>query len=179
MLDNLFWTETMTMEPVPLPTFKTAMSEWPSGVSITTCWHEERRPLGATLSSVTSLSLDPPMVLACFDRRSETLKSLAAGRSEFLIHVLGQGQEPVAQVFAGKADNKFSGISWSPGWRGLPTISGCAMVLGCCVEDIHPGGDHMIVTGLVLNTMVDAQRQPLVYHRRQIRALPDHPETSS
>ncbi len=149
--------ETMTMEPAPLPTFRSAMSEWPSGVTITTCWHEDQRPLGATLSSVTSLSLDPPMVLACFDQRSETLKSLIAG----------------------KADDKFSGIAWSSGRLGLSEIAGCAMVLGCRVEDIHPGGDHMIVTGLVLSTAVDAQRQPLVYHRRQIRALPDHPETSS
>ena len=98
---------------------------------------------------------------------------------EFLIHVLACGQEPVAQVFAGKANDKFSGIGWSPGWRGLPEIAGCAMVLGCRVEDIHPGGDHMIVTGLLLSTRFDAQRQPLVYHRRQMRALPDHPETSS
>jgi flavin reductase (DIM6/NTAB) family NADH-FMN oxidoreductase RutF len=176
MLDQVLWTDVVPFEPVPLPAFKTAMSEWPSGVTITTCWHRDGRPVGATLSSVTSLSLDPPMVLACFDRRSETLKALDAGRSEFLIHVLAHGQEPIAETFAGKADDKFAGIPWSRERLDLPEIGGCAMVLGCQVHDIHPGGDHMIVTGLVLSTWVDTERRPLVYHRRRLRALPDLPE---
>jgi len=179
MLDQVLWTDVVPFEPVPLPAFKSAMSEWPSGVTITTCWRQDRRPLGATLSSVTSLSLDPPMVLACFDRRSETLRALEAGRSGFLIHVLAQGQETIAETFASKAEDKFAGISWSEDRLGLPEINGCAMVLGCQVHDIHPGGDHMIVTGLVLSTWVDSERSPLVYHRRQLHTLHGHLEARS
>ncbi|WP_162294945.1 flavin reductase family protein, partial [Mycobacteroides abscessus] len=66
--------------------FKEAMADFPAAVTIITTWDNEGRPVGATLSAVSSLSASPPMMLACFDRKSKTLECLTQGKP-FLIHV--------------------------------------------------------------------------------------------
>lgn len=157
--------------PVDAGRFTAAMAELPSGVTVATCRDHDGRPLGATMSSVTSLSLDPPMVLACFERRSTTLRRLRRPGASFLLHVLAAGQETVAQTFASRVPDKFDGLAWADGRLGLPEIEGCAAVIACRVQGLLPGGDHVIVTGLVVDTGI-AGRRPLVYHRRRMTAVP-------
>ena len=146
--------------------FKAVMAEMPAAVTVITCFDGTGHPLGATLSAVTSLSLDPPLLLACFDTGSETLAALCPG-APFLVHLLAAGQEEAAGIFAGKGRDKFERAAWSPGLEGLPELPGSAAVLACTVDRRMPGGDHVIVTGLV-----GATRQPggmpLVYHRRRL-----------
>ncbi len=146
------------------------MAEMPSAVTVITGWHLDGTPAGSTLSAVTSLSLEPPMMLACFQRGSRTLSALDIGRG-FLIHVLADGQEQVAKVFAGKGD-KFSNVTWSEGLLGLPELPHCAAVIACESEAHLPGGDHVIVTGAVRAIRHDATRTALLYHRRGFHASP-------
>lgn len=160
------------MPPLDPARFLAAMAELPAGVTVTTCRDEKGTPVGATLSAVTSLSLDPPMVLACFDRGSNTLKAVMEPGTPFLLHILAQGQETVAMAFAGKGGDKFAQVAWAPGRLGLPEIAGCAAILVCRVADIVPGGDHMIVTAHVVESTVDEDPLPLVYHRRRLAAVP-------
>ena len=160
------------MPPLDPARFLAAMAELPAGVTVTTCRDGAGRPVGATLSAVTSLSLDPPMVLACFDRGSNTLKAVIEPGSPFLLHILAHGQEAIAMTFAGKGEEKFRGIPWAPGPLGLPEISGCAATLVCRVADLVPGGDHMIVTAHVVESHVADDPLPLVYHRRRLSPVP-------
>ena len=162
---------------VDRPSFTQAMAELPAGIAVATCLDGAGSPLGATLSSVASLSLDPPMLLACLDRRSNTLRRLAPG-APFLLHVLAEGQETAAMAFAGKAENKFAAVAWARDREGLPRLDGCAVVIDCRVAEVLPGGDHMIVTGLVTAAQVDGARRPLLYHRRRISAVPRQEETT-
>ena len=95
------------MPPLDPVRFLAAMAELPAGVTVTTCRDGLGAPVGATLSAVTSLSLDPPMVLACFDRGSNTLKAVIEPGSPFLLHILAHGQGAIAlalpaQLIAGK-----------------------------------------------------------------------------
>ncbi|MBT5434396.1 MAG: flavin reductase family protein [Alphaproteobacteria bacterium] len=162
-----------TQNPVPvLPEFKDAMAEFPSGVTVATCRNARGEAYGATLSSVTSLSLDPPMVLACFARNSTTLQALYPGVS-FRVHVLAEGQEDVAMAFAGRSSDKFANVDWHKDEAGPPRLKGCTLVLTCRVAHVIPGGDHMIVTGLVDDTQMAHDCRPLVYHRRRMGALPE------
>ncbi|WP_437883325.1 flavin reductase family protein [Pseudomonas sp. LRF_L74] len=160
-----------TAREIDLQVFKEAMADYPATVTVITTWDDDGRPLGATLSAVSSLSASPPMMLACFDRKSKTLEFLKKGKP-FLIHVLGREQEPLAMLFAGKAEDKFGGIAWSKGDLGLPTLAGAACALACEVEDILPGGDHLIVTGNVRHIAHDNQQTPLLYHRRKMFSVP-------
>jgi len=86
--------------------------------------------------------------------------------------VLAQGQEGVAMAFAGRSTDKFAGVDWHKDEAGPPRLNGCALVLTCRVAHVIPGGDHMIVTGLVDDTQMAEDCRPLVYHRRRMGALP-------
>ncbi|MEQ8257628.1 MAG: flavin reductase family protein [Roseovarius sp.] len=150
--------------------FKSAMSDMPAAVTVVTCRDWQGRPVGTTLSAVSSLSLAPPMMLACFDVGSNTLKALLPG-VDFLIHVLAEGQEKVAYGMAGKGTDKFDDIECAAGPGGLLQIAGCAAVIHCSVGQRVPGGDHVIVTGNV-RRVTRAGAVPLVYHRRALFPIP-------
>lgn len=167
-------------ELVPsLTDFTAAMAEIPSAINVITAWNGEGAPAGTTLSSVTSLSAEPPMVLACFDRRSRLLGTLQARGRRFLLHILSEGQEDLARAFASKSADKFDGIDWIEGLSGLPELPACAAVVACEVADLVPGGDHIIVTGLVRELRLGRSCRPLIYHRRRIYPLPQHEEAQT
>ncbi|MEM9498417.1 MAG: flavin reductase family protein [Pseudomonadota bacterium] len=150
--------------------FKAAMSDMPASVNVITCLDWEGRPVGSTLSAVSSLSLSPPMMLACFDVGSNTLKALLPG-ADFLLHIMSEGQEGVAYKMASKDHEKFDDVEWVTGPRELPQITNCAAVIHCTVGQRVPGGDHVIVTGNVRHVMRSGA-VPLVYHRRALFPMP-------
>jgi flavin reductase (DIM6/NTAB) family NADH-FMN oxidoreductase RutF len=152
------------------------MAELPAGVVVVTARDEDGRPVGATVSAVTSLSLEPPLILVCLARSSETCGALRPA-AEFLVHVLREGQEHIAHALARKGSEKFHGVYWSPSRNGLPEIPQCAVTVSCVVEQLLPGGDHLIVVGAVTGVSAGAGT-PLLYHRRRITAAPTgtHPE---
>jgi flavin reductase (DIM6/NTAB) family NADH-FMN oxidoreductase RutF len=156
--------------PFSRTAFLDAMAELPAGVVVVTARHEDGRPLGATVSAVASLSLEPPLVLVCLARASETCGALRAG-AEFLVHVLREGQEHIARALARKGPEKFRDFRWNATRNGLPEIPRCAVTVSCVVEQLLPGGDHLIVVGAVTGISAGAGT-PLLYHRRRITAAP-------
>ena len=150
--------------------FTAAMGNLPGPVTALTTLDPNGEPIGATLSAVTSLSLDPPMVLASLGRTSDTLRGLRVG-VPFALHILRKGQEGVAARLAGKGTDKFYGIEWQPGAYGVPEITGSATILACETEALLPGGDHVIVLGAVRRVELRDDGEPLVYHRRGIHVI--------
>jgi flavin reductase (DIM6/NTAB) family NADH-FMN oxidoreductase RutF len=127
-------------------------------------------PSGATANSVTSLSLDPPMMLACLDRGSRTLASArAAGR--FGVNALAAGQEDLAVRYAAKDPEpaKWDGIGWSES-DGCPRLDDALVWIACELRDLIDGGDHLILTGTVLDAHAREGR-PLIFHRGAYRDL--------
>jgi flavin reductase (DIM6/NTAB) family NADH-FMN oxidoreductase RutF len=151
--------------------FKAAMRNLPGPVTALTTWGPNEEPLGATLSAVTSLSLDPPMILASLAKTSDTLGGLRPG-SSFALHVLCEGQQDVAIRLAGKGSKKFEGVEWQPGINGLPEIAASATILACEVEGLVPGGDHVIVLGSIHEIELRSDEEPLVYHRQRMHTIP-------
>ena len=142
--------------------FKDAMAETCSPVTIVTTLHAGI-PHGTTVSAFSSLSLDPPMIMAALDRRSELLPKLQeSGR--FGVNVLRSDQGDLASTFARKGGNRFRDISWTLD-RGLPRLPGSTVWLGCRVDNVVDGGDHVIVIGAVERGTI-RQAPPLTYHRR-------------
>lgn len=136
-------------------------------------------PAGATASAVCSLSLEPMMMLACLDRGSRTLLAVQ-GADRFVINVLGHHQRLAAEVFATKVDQdeKWSSVEWRE-YGGIPLIDGCPAHVVCALRDVIVAGDHVIITGEVLEVeAVDGE--PLVYHGGLFRTLePENPEPGS
>ena len=145
----------------------------PTGVTVVTAVGQ-RGPSGLTANAVASLSLDPPLMLACLDRDSRTLRAVEqSGR--FGINVLAADQAEVARTFATKLEmhQKWEGIAW--GERdGIPALEGVVAWVACELRDVLAGGDHVIVTGVVLDVTVD-DGDPLVFYQGGYMGLGEAP----
>jgi flavin reductase (DIM6/NTAB) family NADH-FMN oxidoreductase RutF len=145
------------------------MGMLPTGVTVVTALGPNGRS-GATASAVASLSLEPMLMLACLDRGSRTLRSAQeAGR--FGIDVLGAGQEEIARQFSSKLDEprKWDGIEASER-DGVPALAGSILWIACELQDVLMGGDHVILTGAVIDLEARGG-EPLVHHGGAYRAL--------
>jgi flavin reductase (DIM6/NTAB) family NADH-FMN oxidoreductase RutF len=150
--------------------FRDVLAAYATGVTVVTAIGQGG-PSGATANAVTSLSLDPPMMLACLDRESRTLTSVrAAGR--FGVNALAAGQEPLARRFSRKDPEpaKWEGVGWEER-EGCPRLAGGLMWVACELRDLIDGGDHLIATGTVLEAESDPTLQPLLFHRGDYRDL--------
>jgi 3-hydroxy-9,10-secoandrosta-1,3,5(10)-triene-9,17-dione monooxygenase reductase component len=149
--------------------FRLALGAYPTGVTVVTAIGPNG-PSGATANAVTSLSLDPPMMLACLDRGSRTLTSVRA-QGRFGVNALAAGQEELARQFSGKHPEaeKWEGVEWEEHLE-LPRLQGALMWVACELRDLIDGGDHLILTGKVLEaSSVDGR--PLIFHRGDYRDL--------
>jgi flavin reductase (DIM6/NTAB) family NADH-FMN oxidoreductase RutF len=152
---------------VDATSFMDAMARLPAPVSVITSIRSDGRPVGATLSAVSSLSLDPPLFLACFAHRSETLSALRRHK-RYLVHILAAGQDGVARAFASKSPDKFNSLEWAYTEEGLPLLSGCSVVLRCRLFNVMPGGDHAVVAGEVEHVERTSGAVPMIYVNRQM-----------
>jgi len=145
------------------------MGMLPTGVTVVTAGGPEG-PAGATANAVSSLSIEPMLMLACLDRGSRTLLAVQAA-NRFGINVLHAGQEPIARAFATKAPvaDKWQGVEWSE-HDGIPAIGGALAFVACDLRDVIAGGDHVIVTGEV-TALETGEGDPLVFHAGEYRPL--------
>jgi flavin reductase (DIM6/NTAB) family NADH-FMN oxidoreductase RutF len=144
-------------------TFRAVMATVCTPVSVVTAM-AGRRPHGSTVSAFASLSLSPPMVLLCLDLGSDLLRHIRDSGA-FGLNILHDGQAALAASFARKGDDKFDGVRWAL-QAGVPRLDGCSGWLGCTVDRLVDGGDHVVAFGRV----IDAGHQaapPLTYHQRQ------------
>jgi 3-hydroxy-9,10-secoandrosta-1,3,5(10)-triene-9,17-dione monooxygenase reductase component len=155
--------------PVSPDRFRQALSSYPTGVTIVTATGPDG-PAGATANAVTSLSLEPPLMLACLDRGSRTL---AAARASglFGVNALAAGREELARRFMTKdpQPDKWDGVAWSES-HGSPRLDDALMWVACELRDLIDGGDHLILTGAVLDAD-HREGMPLLFHRGAYRDL--------
>jgi flavin reductase (DIM6/NTAB) family NADH-FMN oxidoreductase RutF len=149
--------------------FRAAMAALPTGVTVVSA-SGPGGPAGATANAVSSLSIEPMLMLACLDRGSRTLLAVQAA-NRFGISVLHAGQEPIARAFATKAPipEKWAGVEWSER-DGVPAIDGALVWIACELRDVIAGGDHVIVTGEV-SALETGEGDPLVFHAGAYRPL--------
>lgn len=149
--------------PVAIDPFKNAMRRWASGVSILTT-RREGGILGITVSSFCSLSLNPPLVLACIDRKARSHGLIERHRA-FAINVLKAGQERLSELAAGHAGeqgNWLEGVPHRKAETGAPILTDCLAWLDCSLEASHDGGDHTIFVGRV-EAAGHTEGRPLLY----------------
>jgi flavin reductase (DIM6/NTAB) family NADH-FMN oxidoreductase RutF len=152
--------------------FREVMGHFATGVAVVTAAGPDGFA-GLTTSSVTSLSLDPPLLLVCFDNASRTL-SVVRQSGRYAVNVLRAGQEDLAAVFASKrvAREKFEAVTHRVA-HDVPVLDGALAWLACDVEALHPGGDHTIGVGRVTHMEADPAAEPMVFFRsRYVRVAP-------
>jgi flavin reductase (DIM6/NTAB) family NADH-FMN oxidoreductase RutF len=150
--------------------FREALGRFPTGVTVVTATGP-RGPAGLTTNAFSSLSLDPPLVLVCFERGSRTLP-VVRETGRFAVNVLRAGQEDLARVFASKRvpAEKFASVTHSVD-HGVPVLDGALAWLVCDLQALHPGGDHEIGVGAVTALGHDPDGDPLLFYGGSYRDL--------
>ncbi len=154
--------------------FKSALSSWISGVSVVTT-NSGGRLYGLTVSSFSSLSLEPPLILVCL-HNGNRLPAMIAQAEEFAVSILSRDQEAASNYFARsgrEATEDFTEIEgeWTP--SGQPVIPGALATIVCELQDQLPQGDHMIVVGRVIHATTSEDGEPLLYYKRKYRGVTD------
>lgn len=158
-----------THVPVDPVAFRNCLGLFPTGVCIVTAPGTDG-PVGMTMSSFNSLSLDPPLVLFSIDRRARGLPEWEAAEA-YVIHVLSQEQRALSNRFARPAENKWEGVDYEPGLCGAPILTGAAAVMQCVPHALHDGGDHVLFIARVRDFKVHRDRKPLVFCKGQYSEL--------
>lgn len=148
-------------------TFFAIMGAFPTGVTIVTTLDEEGVPKGLTSNAVCSVSAEPPLMLVCVDKRSNTLPALRATK-KWIVNFLSDGRGDLSNLFASKEPNKFESVSWRPAHNGMPWLHADSLAFAACeTEQEVDAGDHVILIGRVLEGQPPAPgTHPLMYFRR-------------
>jgi len=149
--------------------FRNALGCFPTGVAVVTAarsggLQDERAPMGITVNSFASVSLDPPLVLWCVDRRSDRFETFTTAPG-FTISILDAAHRGVSARLARPRAHRLDGIALLPTELGPPALAEALAVFECGRECVHPGGDHVIIVGRVLRFSHRAAGAPLVFFR--------------
>lgn len=139
-----------------------AMGCFATGVTVVTTM-TDRGPLGMTVSSFASVSLDPPLVLWSPARKSARFSAFEAA-SHFAVHILSEDQRPLAETFAKSGIEAFDDLDYSLGLGDAPLLNGCSTRFECSHSAGHDGGDHLIVVGEVLRILT-CEKPSLLFYR--------------
>jgi 3-hydroxy-9,10-secoandrosta-1,3,5(10)-triene-9,17-dione monooxygenase reductase component len=158
------------MEAVPVTSdaVRRAMACFATGVVVVTA-NGPSGPVGMAVNSFTSVSLDPPLVLFCASRSSNTWPWIKAA-GHFCANVLSAHQEGLARVFAERGD-RYLGVAHHRGVSGAPVLDCIHAHVDCEIAEEHDAGDHIVVIGRVLDVSMDAARSPLLFYRSRYRRL--------
>jgi flavin reductase (DIM6/NTAB) family NADH-FMN oxidoreductase RutF len=148
-------------------TFRSTMGRFATGVAIVTTEHNGSYH-GMTVNSLTSVSLTPPLLLVCLTCGTRTADAVIA-RGAFVVNILSAVQDELSNRFASPREDHFRGLRPVINRHGLPELSALGH-LHCRVEAVHPGGDHEIVVGEVLE-LRDEERLPLIFYRGKYDTL--------
>ena len=142
------------------------MGHFATGVSVVTARDGEGAPLGTTANAISSVSLDPPLLLACLARGSETLAAIRESGT-FAVNVLAAEQRHHSDRFARKGDAVgVHEVDFDDHEHGVPVLPGALATVACEVEAIHPAGDHEIVVGLARHLEHrEPGARPLLFYR--------------
>ena len=148
--------------------FREVISHFASGVTVITVMHEGRA-FGTTASAVTSLSLEPPMLLICMNKESETGRAVAAA-GHFAVNILGADQIGLAKRFARKGGDKFEGVPVSPGRWGEPLFDDAVATLECRIAEQTAVATHHVFMAEVESGAARGGA-PLAYFKGQFGRL--------
>lgn len=145
------------------------LSRFATGVTVVTACDQNGQPLGLTVNSFTSVSLDPPLILWCLGKQAGIFDAISACE-HYAINILASDQEAVSQRFAGPEADRFSGVEFDRGQNNVPLLRDCCAHIECRSRHQYEGGDHIIFVGEV--TRIAALKcDPLVFFEGRYRTL--------
>ncbi|MBS1854861.1 MAG: flavin reductase family protein [Acidobacteria bacterium] len=149
--------------------FRRACGRFATGVTIASVLDAAGAPHGLTVSSFTSVSLEPPLVLVCLGHGVSNIQ-LFREATYFGINVLNEDQQALSDHFARKGHDRFGSIPWEKGASGVPLIPGCLARMECAVHRRVEMGDHDIFVGEMMHCEV-SEGNPLIHFAGAYRKL--------
>lgn len=159
--------------------FRRVMAFLATGVTVVTTALGEKLH-GMTANAVCSVSLEPPLILVCVDRRSHT-HAILAQSGVFAVNILSEEQEELARLFADRGPpqvQSLRGVPYRLGTTGAPILEGCIAYAECRVAATYPGGDHTIFLGHVRELKVVREAPPLLFYRSAYEGLVEKRRTA-
>jgi flavin reductase (DIM6/NTAB) family NADH-FMN oxidoreductase RutF len=158
------------MEPRAL---RAVLGRFATGVAVVTALGRDGAPVGMTVNSFTSVSLDPPLVLYCANRASRLFPAFTEAPA-FAVNILAESQDEVSRRFARQGLDRFGELRHEAGATGAPLLPGSLAVLECATESVVPAGDHALVLGRVTAAAaVPGAGAPLLFYDGAYRRLDD------
>ncbi|MFN7804212.1 MAG: flavin reductase family protein [Planctomycetaceae bacterium] len=145
------------------------MGQFATGVTVVTTGEGAART-GLTVSSFTSLSLDPPLILVAIDNRSTSREDIRRNGS-FAVNILSVDQEEASRKFATPGPKDFSAFAWKTAVTGAPILEGSLAWVDCRLHSVLPGGDHEIFVGEIVAGDTSEQQTPLLYYSGKYRRV--------
>ena len=151
-------------------TFRRVLGHFVTGVTVVTALDGDR-PFGITVNALSSVSLDPPLVMIALDRR-RFLTPIVRAAGRYAVNILSEDQQALSDCFAGApvepGREDFCGAAWQPGETGLPLLDGAIATLECTVVETFSAGEHDLFIGRV-DTLANVTHHPmpLLYYRRR------------
>lgn len=146
------------------------MGHFATGVTVVTTRGGDQLH-GMTANAVTSVSLNPPLVLVCVEKRAAMFEHLHHSKC-FAMNILSAAQQPISNRFAMKGPKEFGDLDWFAGETGCPVFRQSIAYVDCRVVDIATGGDHDIFIGEIIGGgLLNASEQPLLYYSGAYRAI--------
>ena len=150
--------------------FRSALGSFPTGVAVVTTNVSAEHHMGITVNSFTSVSLDPPLVLWCIDRKSNRFEAFTHAK-QYTISLLDTAHETISARLAKQGAHSLDGIDLLKTDLGPPALSDALAFFECESEAVHQGGDHAILVGRVLRFARREAGEPLVFYKGKYGAL--------
>ncbi len=151
-------------------TLRDAMGCFATGITIITTTTESGTPVGLTANSFSSVSLDPPLVLACLGKKISSLPVFETADA-FAVNILHIGQQPLSNTFASRTEDRFNETGWECWDHKAPIIDNSLASFECIRRDAIEQGDHIILVGEVVRARYEQRRDPLLYFCGKYRRL--------
>ena len=148
--------------------FRNALGQFATGVAVVTTTDALGQPVGMTVSSFNSVSLDPALVLWSLARSSGSFPVFAQAQ-HYAIHVLANHHKDLALQFAQRGVDRFSGVTWQANAHGVPLLDDTLATFECRARSQYPEGDHLIMVGEVQACRYATHAGPLLFHGGQLR----------
>lgn len=149
--------------------FKQILGSFAAGVTVITTVGSDGTAYGLTATAFTSVSLEPPLILVCIDKRSESNTQIPAS-GKFAVSFLAEGQDALSNQFAKSGIDKFAGVATVTGALGVPYLRDALAILECTTVQAVDAGDHTVFIGQV-EAGSATELSPLLYYRGQYRRL--------
>ncbi|MCK7622646.1 flavin reductase family protein [Streptomyces sp. RS10V-4] len=144
--------------------FRDVLGRFASGITMVAALGPDGEPAGLACQSFASLSLDPPLILLCVGKGSTSWPRIAAA-GHFAVSILAEEHRAACAALAAPGTDKFAGLPWRATPHGTVHLDGALATVDCALEAVHEAGDHLLVTGRVLDLTAREDGAPLLYFR--------------